>query len=113
MKKEKLIPIICIVVLLLIAAYIIASNSILSNVVKFEHFSYKTNNEKISKDDISIDDILVINNVTFMVIGVEGNRVVLNSSETYDDSSNEIIVNINEEKEVCFSDTNCITFSLT
>lgn len=113
MEKGKAIPVICIIVLIVIIAYIIVSNSIVNHIVKFEHFGYETNQERINKDDIDINDILVINNVTFMVVGVEGNKVILNASEkVIDTDSSEIEIDLGDNKKVCFNENNCITFFL-
>lgn len=114
MEKGKLIPIVIAAVLGIVVIYLIASKGIFNKIEKYTSFSYEYNHEVINKDDIAVNDMLVINGITFMVVGIEGNKIVINTSEVYDESgSTEVTVELNEKKEVCFKENDCVVFSLT
>lgn len=114
MNKGKLIPIVIAIILGVVVVYLIASKSIFHKIEKYTNFSYEYNHEVVDKKDLAVNDILVINGVSFNVVGIEGNKVILNASETFGkDNSNEILIKLNEKKEVCFKENDCVVFSLT
>lgn len=115
MNKGKLIPIIIIAVLALIIVYLVCSKAILGKVKTFEHFSIEYNHEVTTYDEINVNNVIVVNNVSFWVVSVEGNKVVLNSNVNFnkDGESSEFAVELEKPKTVCFEENNCATFSLT
>lgn len=115
MKKGKLIPIVITVILALIIIYLISSKSILNKVKQYKHFEIIFNKETTNYDNIKISDVIIINNVSFWVTGIEGDKIVFDSSEDFngDEEGNAFTVKLDEPKDICFTETSCATFKLT
>lgn len=113
MDKGKLIPILIAVVLGIVAVCILVRN--ISNNNSFEKLSFSYNANDYTYDDVKVDNVYVINNVSFWVISVEKNQVVLNSSDYLNvdgNETNEYKLQLNKETKVCFKDDSCIRFKL-
>ena len=114
MDKNKLIPIVLIVVLCIFAVGIMAINknrnkSLYSKLI----VNYQDND--ITYDDLVVDKKFSLENVNFYVSAVQKNLIVL-TTDSYVTvnlkNSYEFQVDVNEFVNVCFSSGNCAEFRL-
>lgn len=113
MKKGNLIPIVCIVILSIIVVYLIASKTVSRKVPSYNHFSFEYKNDVTEYDDINVSDIIIVNNTSFWVVALEGNKIVFNSNMEIDKENTEFTVNLNEPKMICFEEDDCVVFNLS
>ena len=113
MEKEKMIPIMIAMLLLVIAGIIFINNQ--RHNKSFEKLITDYNGEKHEYKDLKVEDVLVVNNTSFWIITIEKNSVVLNSSDNLisnEKESNEFKVELNKDNQVCFADETCVIFRL-
>ena len=115
MEMKKLVPIILAIALLVIAGFLLSRN-LKMNKTTYSKMVASYNNQNEEHTNLKVDDVIVINNVSFWVVAVEPNKVVLQSSVSLkDDSEKEVTefeVKTSGDTKACFSDDSCVLFKL-
>ena len=113
MEKGKVIPMILAAILLIVAIIIFVYNQ--SKDVSFDKLIVTYNGHKNEYDTLTVDDVIVVGNVSFWVVSTIKDSIVLNTSASVfidNKEVTEIEVNLNERKNVCFKENDCIFLEL-
>ena len=115
MEKGKIIPIVIAIVLFIGAIIIIISN-IVKGKVNYDKIVFAYNNETQEYNDLAIDNVIVINNISFWIVSLDKNDVVLNASVSLKDGNNketnEFKIEIGKDSTACFDNGSCVLFKL-
>ena len=82
---------------------------------KYEKLIVTYNAQKNEYDTLTIEDVIVVSNVSFWVVSISKDAVVLNSSDNLlveNKEVTEIEVKLNEGKNVCIKENDCIMLQL-
>lgn len=114
MDKDKLIPILLIIVLIGCAIGIFSWNSN-KNKSKFSKLVVTYQGQETTYDDIKIDTHFSFENVNFYFSGIQKDLLVLTTDRYVTvnlKQTSEFQIDVNEFASVCFSENNCAEFRL-
>lgn len=113
MDKNKVIPLAIAVILGIVAVSLFTVNIKKNKEYSKLIISYKDSDNEYT--DIKLENLIVVNNVSFSIISVSKNGMVMSSSEDVEFNKkkvSELQLNAGESHKVCFADDDCAIFRL-
>ena len=115
MERGKLIPIIIAIALAFVAIGIVINN-LSKGKINYSKIISSYNNETQEYNDLALDNVIVINNVSFWIVAIDKNDVVLNTNSSIKDENNkdinEVTIKVGKDTTACFDNGSCVLFKL-